>query len=146
MTSCPAYRLRVSVLRAPRGMNAPPLLQVRADIADTIPKEQRVFYDMPHTIGYVRALLEPAGGIARVVLADARPPRCGIGKAMYARLAQEACRRGRVLRSDTERSIYAAYFWQKQARAGHARYLDDQGRYEIPCPAPRALAGLRGRR
>lgn len=78
----------------------------------------------------------------------------GVGKALLDGLAKEACRRGLMLASGTDRSAMMERFWAKQAAAGRATrepaeplYKGDQD-YEyvvsLPCKHPGFL-GLRER-
>lgn len=144
--SCPTYRVRVVKIAPPRGMRVSPMVRAVAIASHALPPSQQVLpRDDARITGHVTAVV--VGNGLRVVLADVRPGRCGIGRALYTALAKAACKRGLVLRSDVERTDAAEGFWKKQLAAGHARLVDDdfssRKRYEVGCPAPRELAALR---
>lgn len=94
--------------------------------------------------------------------------RQGVGTKLYERIAAVACRRFKLpLASDAYRSYDAQAFWQKQVAKRRAICLKPADRdlierdptsdsssygrgkcdrYVLKCPAPRSLAGRRGRR
>lgn len=82
--------------------------------------------------------------------------RHGVATWLYEQAAKAACRLWHApLSSDFVRAEGAEGFWRKQASHGRARCIQrpnvrgkDYGcsRYELSCPAPASLAGLRRRR
>jgi GNAT superfamily N-acetyltransferase len=73
----------------------------------------------------------------------------GLATKLYEAAAQEACKRGAPLASDSVRFPGSDGFWRKQLRKGRARDVFDkrgQQRFALSCPAPSSLAGLRKRR
>jgi hypothetical protein len=74
-------------------------------------------------------------------------PRRGIATALYEAAARESCKVfEQPLRSDTRRRDGAQEFWDKQVAKGRARFLPEAGQFELTCPAPASLAGLRRRK
>ena len=71
-----------------------------------------------------------------------RTPRRRLGTKLYLQAAREACRRGRMLQSDVERSQEADAFWRKQERKGRAKKITTTlvdspvDFYRLRCPVP----------
>jgi len=67
--------------------------------------------------------------------------RKGIGRRLYEFAAKESCKRGAPFRSGVQQSEKAKAFWKKQLSKGRARW--DFNAFQIDCPAPASLDGIR---
>lgn len=111
-------------------------------------------------VGFIAVMLNaevdgvPAAVISTIHV-DEDVRRKGIATRLYEIAAEEACKRGRVLRSDEELSDEAMGFWKKQYGKGRAWWHEDpfwedierQGEewfpgdyFSLPCPPPRSLS------
>jgi hypothetical protein len=77
-------------------------------------------------IGQVSFVVSPTA--VEVDLIEVDVQRCGVGTALYTKLAQFACSEGKTMRSDSARSAAAEGFWRKQVRKGRARCVPGKGR------------------
>lgn len=103
------------------------------------------------------------GNTVAYIRTSASLRRCGLGTQLYTRVAQELCKEGRGLVSDTTRTDAAEGFWRKQVRKNRAECLPGRGerlsysdktgftrtqnywacrKYKLKCP----VTSLRGRR
>ena len=68
-----------------------------------------------------------------------------IGSHLYLLAARESCKRGLPLQSGSTRSEQAQKFWEKQVRKKRATYNAEMFAYQLTCPPPKSLDGLRRR-